>query len=340
VQYVIRPDLDFRGFSGQLASGTIRVGQEVTVLPSGRRSRVKAIPSFDGDLSEAFAPMSINVTLEDEVDISRGDMLVDAAHMPHVSRRFDAHLVWMSDQPLATDRPYLLKHTTQQVAATINALRHRVDVNDLGQQPAETLFLNEIGVATIETTKPLFFDPYQKNRATGGFILIDAVSNATVAAGMIVERRSEETRKDLAAVLAGAEFATGRLTPGERYARWRHQPATVWLTARRDLAYLLERRLFDRGCLVHAIVDEFESHMLPELARFSNSAGMIAVCSPATLELADRDRARDLVGADRFIEADAVDLPGDDNEAAQKVLQLLENRGIIPTDRFASGEGI
>jgi sulfate adenylyltransferase large subunit len=338
VQYVIRPDLDFRGYAGQLASGVIRVGQEVTVLPSGRRSKVKSLPSFDGDLQEAFAPMSITVCLEDEIDISRGDMLVDARHMPHVSRRFDAHVVWMNEQAMSLTRPFLLKHTSQTVAASIQRMHYRVDVNDLGHVPADSLNLNEIGMVTIETTKPLYFDPYHRNRGTGAFILIDPVSNATIAAGMIVERKSEETRKDLASVLAGAEFAAGRLTPGERYARWRHQPATVWLTARSELAYLLERRLFDRGCLVHAIVDEFESHMLPELARFSNSAGMIAICSPATEEPADRDRARDLVGTSNFIEAEA--LPASDNDAAQQILQMLENRGIIPTDRFASGEGI
>ncbi|MBK7929540.1 MAG: sulfate adenylyltransferase subunit CysN [Bryobacterales bacterium] len=340
VQYVVRPDLDFRGYSGQLASGVLRAGQRITVLPSGRTSRVRSITTWEGDLPEAFAPMSVTVTLEDEIDISRGDMLVDPARMPHVSRRFEAHLVWMSDAALAANRPYLLKHTTQTTGATITTLRHRLNINTLAQEHPEGLSLNEIGLVEIETARPLFFDSYHLNRATGAFILIDPVTNSTVAAGMIAERKDENRAADLSAALRSDEFSAGRLTPAERYARWRHQPATVWLTARRDLAYLLERRLFDRGCLVHAVVDDFESHVLPELARFSNLAGMIAICSSASDDPEGRARAERLIGPDRFLAPEPERLNVDDSTAAQQIIQMLENKGILPVDRFQTGEGI
>ena len=340
VQYVVRPDLDFRGYAGQLASGVVRAGQRLTVLPSGRTSKVRSITTWEGDLAEAYAPMSVTVTLEDEIDISRGDMLVDPARMPHVSRRFGAHVVWMSDTALAAGRPYLLKHTAQAVGATVTAVHHRLNVNTLAHEQTAGLALNEIGLVEIETARPLFFDSYRKNRATGAFILIDPVSNATVAAGMIAERKDDERKGDLSAALRSDEFSAGRLTPAERYARWRHQPATVWLTARRDLAYLVERRLFDRGCLVHAVVDDFESHVLPELARFSNMAGMIAICSASSDDPADRERARGLVGEDRFLAPDAETLDLDDSRAAQQIIQMLEHRGVLPVDRVQFGEGI
>ncbi|MEP7363399.1 MAG: sulfate adenylyltransferase subunit CysN [Acidobacteriota bacterium] len=340
VQYVVRPDLDFRGYAGQIASGVVRAGQRLTVLPSGRTSKVRSITTWEGDLAEAYAPMSVTVTLEDEIDISRGDMLVDPARMPHVSRRFDAHVVWMSDAALAKGRPYLLKHTANTAGAAVTAVHHRLNVNTLAHEQTDGLALNEIGLVEIETARPLFFDSYRKNRATGAFILIDPVSNATVAAGMIADRKDDARKGDLSAALRSDEFSSGRLTPAERYARWRHQPATVWLTARRDLAYLLERRLFDRGCLVHAVVDDFESHVLPELARFSNLAGMIAICSAASGAPADRERAKLLVGADRFIAPEPERLNLDDSLAAQEIIQMLENRAILPVDRFQIGEGI
>jgi sulfate adenylyltransferase large subunit len=340
VQYVIRPDLDFRGYSGQLASGTLRAGQRVTILPSGRTSRVKSLPSFDGDRGEVFAPMSVNVCLEDEIDISRGDMLVATDRMPHVSRRFNAHLVWMSEDPMEPGKPYLVKHTSQQIGGEVTRLHHRVNIDTLAEDPAGSLALNEIGFVTVETTRPIFFDSYRRNRSTGAFILIDPVSNSTAGAGMIADRAAEERDAVSESRLITAEFAASRLTPAERYSRWRHLPGTVWLTARQDLAWLLERRLFDRGCLVHAIVDEFESHLLPELARFSNSAGMIAICSSATDQPADRSRARDLVGAERFLYFDPESLPADDDAAANAILGELEFRGILPTDRFQSGGGI
>ncbi len=339
VQYVVRPTLDFRGYAGQVASGVIRQGDRLMVLPSGRTSKVKSIVTFDGDLEEAHAPQSVTVCLEDEIDISRGDMLVKPSRMPHVSRRVEATLVWMHTDPMQVDRPYLLKHTSQQVRATVTQLQHRVDINDLSSIPADTLELNEIGVVSLETHRPLFFDAYRRNRATGSFILIDPVSNLTVAAGMIAERvvREDRTRK----ALAGVEFERSRLTAAERWERAGHRPVTIWLTARTDVAYLLERELFDRGCLVHVLADDVESHFLPELAKISAAAGLITICTVASDEDGERDRAREVVGAEQFVDIDPQTLSTKDIEAKEQITRLLEARGFVrPDDRGVGGDGI
>ena len=186
VQRVVRPDQTFRGYAGQVASGAVRPGDMLLSLPSGQRSRVKSIETFDGALDEAIAPMSVTLTLEDELDISRGDMLAAAERIPEVARLFDASVVWFNDQPLNLSRTYLLKHTTQTMPAEVKALQHRVNVTSLEREPAASLEMNAIGVLRIETSRPIYFDPYVQNRTTGSFILIDPESNATVAAGMIL----------------------------------------------------------------------------------------------------------------------------------------------------------
>jgi sulfate adenylyltransferase subunit 1 len=188
VQRVVRPDHTFRGYAGQVASGSIQPGDEVTVVGSGRKSRVKTISTFDGDLKEAWAPMSVTLTLEDEIDISRGDLLASGT-LPVVSRHYEATLVWMNEQPLDTTRRYLIKHTTQLVPAEISAVKHHVNVETLDGEPAETLELNHIGVVEIDTMRPIFFDPYLQNHRTGSFVVIDATTNATVGAGMIARAR-------------------------------------------------------------------------------------------------------------------------------------------------------
>src|SRR5438128_680536 len=160
VQYVIRPNLDFRGFAGQVASGVVRPGDPVMVLPSGRTTRIKSISTYDGDLSRAFPPLSVTLCLEDEIDISRGDMLVPPQHPPHVARRFEAMMVWMNQKPLDPGRAYLIKHTTQQAGATVAAVRHRVNINTLDHEVTGRLGFNEIGGVLIETKRPLFFDAY------------------------------------------------------------------------------------------------------------------------------------------------------------------------------------
>jgi sulfate adenylyltransferase large subunit len=339
VQYVVRPTLDFRGYAGQVASGLIRRGDRVMVLPSGRTSKVKSIVTFDGEFEEAHAPQSVTVCLEDEIDISRGDMLVKPSRMPHVSRRFEATVVWMHTEAMQLDRPYLVKHTTQQVRANITQLHHRVNINDLSKIPADTLELNEIGVVSLETHHPLFFDAYRKNRGTGAFILIDPVSNLTVAAGMIAERVVREDRSRKA--LSGVEFERSRLTAAERWERAGHRPATIWLTARTDVAYLLERELFDRGCMVHVLADDVESHFLPELAKISAAAGLITICTIASDEDGERDRARELVGPEHFIDIEPQSLSAKDIEAKDQITSLLESRGFVrPDDRGIGGDGI
>jgi len=341
VQYVIRPDLDFRGYAGQLVSGIVRPGDPVMVLPSGRTSRVKSIVSWEGDLPEAFAPMPATVCLDDELDVSRGDMLVHPARMPHVSRHFEALIVWMSEQPLKLDQPYLIKHTTQQLTATITSLLHRVDVNTLDEAPADRLELNEIGRVAIETARPLFFDAYTSNRATGSFIVIDPIGNGTVAAGMIQEPRREPGADRAArAALLELEFQASRLTPAERYARAGHRPATIWLTARQDLAYLLERRLFQRGCQVHVIAEEVESRILPEIASLLSAVGLITIFSGSNLDAAECERARARVGSERFFHFDPENLATSDERAAEQILAVLEDRDVLPRTRFTEQEGI
>ncbi len=202
IQRVIRPDQDYRGFAGQIASGAVWPGDRVVALPSGRTSRVKSITTFDGDLARAVAPMSIAVTLEDELDISRGEMLAAAHQPPVVASNFSAALVWMNADPLDAAKSYLLKHTSQTVKARITAIRHRVNMQTLDAEPAATLELNSIGVVNVETTRPLFLDPYVENRLTGSFILIDPVSHATVAAGMVREVLSGRQEKATVAAIA------------------------------------------------------------------------------------------------------------------------------------------
>jgi sulfate adenylyltransferase large subunit len=187
IQRVIRPDQHYRGFAGQIASGSVWPGDRVVALPSGKTSRVKSITTFDGDLARAVAPMSIALTLEDELDISRGEMLAAAHEAPAVAANFLAALVWMNAEPLDPNKTYLLKHTSQTVKATVKTIQHRVNMQTLEPEPAATLELNSIGVVEVETTRPLFLDTYTAQRATGSFILIDAESHATVAAGMVRE---------------------------------------------------------------------------------------------------------------------------------------------------------
>src|SRR5579863_6649853 len=205
VQYVIRPDASFRGFAGQVASGVIRPGDQVVSLPSERKSRVKSIATFDGDAPEAFPPMSVTVTLEDEIDLSRGDMLVSPAHPPHVSRRFDAMVVWFNAEAAEAGKSYLLKHTSRTVRAKALQFRYRVNVNTLAQESVSSLQMNDIANVEFETVSPLFFDPYTRNRITGSFILIDPISNATLGAGMI--------RADLADQTAAVGAASGEFVP-------------------------------------------------------------------------------------------------------------------------------
>lgn len=186
VQYVLRPNLDFRGFSGKMASGIIRKGDEVVALPSGKRSHVKAIVTYGGNLDYAFPPQCITLQLEDEIDISRGEMIVKPDNLPTVGRHFEAILVWMDEQPMDVAKSFYLKHTTNTTRCRIDHFAYKIDVNTLAQSQVDRLELNEIGLATLVTSKELFFDPYKNNKPTGAFILIDPITNNTSCVGMII----------------------------------------------------------------------------------------------------------------------------------------------------------
>ncbi len=186
VQYVTRPNLDFRGFAGTLASGVVRVGDEVTVLPSGKRTTIARIVTFDGDLDEAFAPQSVTLTLADEVDVSRGDMLVHSNNLPQVSDRVEASIVWMADEPMLPNKQYDFKLATRATPGSVCAIDYRIDVNALSQHEAVRLELNEIARCQVRFNQQVAFDPYSINRGTGAFIIIDRLSNVTVGAGMII----------------------------------------------------------------------------------------------------------------------------------------------------------
>jgi bifunctional enzyme CysN/CysC/sulfate adenylyltransferase subunit 1 len=217
VQLVLRPDAAFRGFAGQVARGVLRAGQRVMALPSRRETFVRRIVTYDGDLPVAAYPQSVTVELEDEIDLSRGEMLVAASEaggaLPEVSRRFRAMVVWMHEEPLEAGRTYIAKHTTRTVRATVRAIRYRVDVGSLDEMAAERLAMNEIAEVEFETNLPLFFDAYAENRSMGALILIDGLTNATVGAAMIVGA-VESVNED--AVRTALVWVPGRAALAER----------------------------------------------------------------------------------------------------------------------------
>jgi sulfate adenylyltransferase large subunit len=263
VQYVLRPNLDFRGYAGQIASGVFRAGEEVIALPSRRISRITRIVTYDGDLDAAAAPRSVALCLADEIDIGRGDMIVPAWQQPHVSRRFRAHVVWMNAKALEPGRSYLIKHTAHQTRAAVRAINYRVDVNTLEHEVVNRLGLNEIGSVSVESHRPLFFDGYSGNRFTGSLIFIDPLSNETLGAGMID-------------AIEGQEETRGQVSQEERAARFGHAPA-VLAVEDHESARMLERGLFDRG----AAVVVAESPSPAELA-LASAAGFILIV-PAAL---------------------------------------------------------
>jgi bifunctional enzyme CysN/CysC len=327
VQVVLRPNLDYRGFAGTIASGIIRRGDEVMSLPSRKKSRVKSIVTFDGELEEAFAPQSVTLTLEDEIDSSRGDMLVRPGNVPKVDQRFEAMVVWMHEEPLVPGRQYLFKQTSKVVPGAVSTLRYRVDINTLHRQPAPTLALNEIGRCSVTLTSPIAHDAYRRNRNTGGFIMIDRLTNATVAAGMILDREADENADDHWGDADSAEHLHAEqsgVTQAEREARFGQKPATVLLTGltgsgKSTIARALERKLFDlgRGVVVldgqnmrlgiskdlgFTAADRSENlRRSVEVARLFNDAGMLCIAAFVAPDEAVRRKAAERVGSDRFL---------------------------------------
>ena len=253
VQYVNRPNLDFRGYCGTLSAGIVRPGDEVTVLPSGKSSRVKSIVTFDGELQEAFAPMSVTLTLEDEIDVSRGDLIVHSHQVPEATSQFTAHLVWMSEQELIPGRNYEIKLASTRTSGSISAIRHRIDVNTLEQSPAATLGLNEIAQVEVSLERPVVADDYRRHKGTGSFILVDRLSNATVAAGMIRAESADESTLEL--------HEHSAIDARQRARRFGQTAAVVQIRAGNPaladtLLYTLEQQLFSLGRLPLALSDQ------------------------------------------------------------------------------------
>jgi bifunctional enzyme CysN/CysC len=329
VQSVIRPHQDFRGFAGQIASGSIQPGEEVAVLPSGRKSTVKSIVTFGAELDEAFAGDSVIVTLADEIDISRGDMIVRTRNLPQVANQLECTLCWMSEEPMNPKGSYILQHTTRQVRAYISEINYRIDVDTLHRDQAETFHLNEIGRVKITTTQPLFFDPYALNRATGNFILIDPVTNTTVAAGMI-RRRARELDEVVAQQTArqrstNVTWDSSQISRELRERQNGHKATVLWFTGlsgsgKSTVARALERRLYELGCHTFYLDGDNVRHGLngdlgfsegdrkenirrvAEVARLGFDHGNITLCTFISPFQADREFARSLVPQGRFIE--------------------------------------
>lgn len=320
VQYVLRPDANFRGFAGQVAGGVIRPGDAVTALPSGQKSRVGLIVTYDGALAEASSPMSVTLTLEDEIDLSRGDMLVSCTNPPHVSQRFLATIVWMHAQPLEIGRLYLIKQCARQVRGKATAIRQRVNIDTLEAEATERLQMNDIATVILETSSPLFFDAYQHNRTTGSFIVIDPLSHATLAAGMIREDLSHTDE-----ILVEKEILPPQsaIAPLERHRRHGHYPAIILANGRASLANRLERTLFEEGFEVMA-VDEHSSFSSAKNAWAAlHAAGFLVLYQNPSLGVEERLEMRSLAG-NRFFDLDTLDLPMDDAEAMERILVLVQ----------------
>ncbi len=317
VQYVIRPDANFRGFAGQVASGVVRLGDVVTALPSGRQSRVESIVTYDGELAEAFAPMSVTLKLEDEIDLSRGDMLVQQDSLPHMARRFAATVVWMHAQPLAVGRNYLVKQTSRQVRGRITKISHRVDIQSLEPEQAEQLQMNDIATVEVETSSPLFFDSYRQNRTTGSFIIIDSLTNATLGAGMIQAPLAGSVD---ALPSPSAQSPETPVTNLERYQRHGHYPA-IFSTTRAALAKRLERALFEDGFEV-IVVDASKASFLSARDSWAilYATGFVVIYANPSLE----PELRTMAG-DSYFDLDTLDLAAEDTKAVQQVLLLAES---------------
>jgi bifunctional enzyme CysN/CysC len=324
VQWVNRPDLDFRGFSGLVISGSLHPGDHVRVLPSGQQSTVERLVTQDGDRDEIVAGESITVTLADEIDISRGDVLAAADSPPAVGDQFEVHVAWMAEEPMTPGRHYLLKLGTRTVGATLSHPKYRINVNSLEHVAAKTLELNEIGVCTLTLDRPIPFDPYAENRDMGGFVLIDRLSNATVAAGMLhfALRRSQNIH-----------WQAVEVDKQSRSAMSSHRPAVVWFTGlsgagKSAIANLVEKRLHSSGARTYLLDGDNVRHGLNkdlgftdadrienmrrvgEVARLMVDAGLIVLVSFISPFRDERAMARGMVEDGEFCEV-FVDTPLD-----------------------------
>ena len=322
VQWVNRPNLDFRGFSGTIASGTVSKGDEIMALPSGKRSKVKDIVLYKDSLDHARQDQAVTITLEDEIDISRGDMICGIDEPNEVSDQFQAHLIWMDDTRLFPGRQYIIRTANTSAAGSITALKHRIDVADFSEAAAKTLELNEIGVVTLSLTKPITFDPYLKNRTTGAFVVVDRMTNRTVGAGTIdfaLRRAKNIVRQDL------------NVDHKERAAQKGQKPAVLWFTGlsgsgKSTIANHVDQLLFERGHHTYTLDGDNVRHGLNrdlgftkedrvenvrrigEVSRLMNNAGLIVLCSFISPYRAERQMVRSKADDGAFIEV-FVDTP-------------------------------
>jgi bifunctional enzyme CysN/CysC len=327
VQWVNRPRPDFRGFSGTVASGTVRVGDPVVVLPSRKESRVRSIETMTGPLSEATARQSVTLTLEDEIDINRGDMIVRPGNLPGVAGQADAMLVWMSETRLQPGRKYWFKQLGQKTSVEISEVRYAVDVNTLHRQSSASLELNEIGRCRIQTHDPVIYDPYRQNRHTGSFIVVDRISHETVAAGMFIESGQPGRPGQHWSTQTPAGFSvtpvTSCVSPRDRAQTYGHRPLTLLISGlsaagKTTVARRIEEALFQLGRKT-VLLDgqtmrsglsrdlgfsaEERSENLRragEVARLLNDSGLICIASFEAPQAEVRDKVRQLIGPDRF----------------------------------------
>ncbi|CAM2009198.1 sulfate adenylyltransferase subunit CysN [Acanthopleuribacter pedis] len=329
VQYVIRPNQDFRGYAGPVLSGMVRPGGEVRVLPSNQIAYVQKIHSFDGPLEEAFPPMSVTLTLDREVDVSRGDMLVHTHNLPRRANQFEAMCVWMDDMPLDRETRYLLKHTCSEGSVMVSDLRYRLNVESLKRESAESLAVNEIGRLVLHSDREICFDSYEKNRETGHFVLIHPLTHRTVAAGMIINREPEAKLPATMPVTRAAEprpaLRRGGVPVAEKQARAALAPITLWLTGlvgsgKQKVALGLERALFDAGRWVTVLDGKTLRRGLSrelgftnagvaenlrraaETARLFNDTGVTVVAAFVSPLQPLRAQVQQIVGPERFIE--------------------------------------
>ncbi len=326
IQYVIRPDLNFRGFAGSVASGIVRVGDKIKVLPSLKESTVKRIVIADGDLNEAFPPQAITLVLNDEIDVSAGDMIVHANNPPKIESRLDAMVVWMDEKPLRRGSDYIIRQAGRNVKARVDNLVYGIEVNTLHKGDADALALNEIGRVALNATKPLYFDPYSNNRGSGAFILIDPISNTTAAAGMILagiapgtHERHDSREERLRDHIGKREFSwdTGHVSGRERLLRNRHYGKTVLVTgedciAAAAVAKKLEQKLFQLNMNSYYLgvsniaegldadikrgFHDRDEHVrrLGELGRIMSDAGLIFITALSDADDYDLDCIRQL----------------------------------------------
>ncbi|MCF7792266.1 MAG: sulfate adenylyltransferase subunit CysN [Victivallales bacterium] len=333
VQYVLRPNLNFRGFAGTIASGTVRKGDKIVSLPSGQQTEVNQIITFDGDNEEAFAPQSVVLTTKDEIDISRGCVLSRTNNTPAVGSNFDADIVWMSEDEVNSGKRFTLKTSTQAVPATLSKLRYKFDVNTLHRQNADELKLNDIARVEVKSHRPLCFDFYKDNKQTGAFILIDNMTNATVAAGMIIQASSShiKTRTHIGTEPVSKNIYKEKteITPAHREKLLGHKASTVWLTGlsgsgKSTIARALENKLIELGISAFILDGDNIRHGLnkdlgfsgedrtenirriAEVAKLMNDAGIIVITSFISPFIKDREQAKMIIGKNRFFETSVI----------------------------------